>query len=145
MFSGGHRPLKSMAALRLSARGLPWWVLPIVARALCPQPTPHSARLSHCTARDLQNRRDYWNRCGVLRRRFKACRTTSCYLVISFDLVWQMSRFAGVAWPAARPHLTACAHVPGSMALRVLTFAGAWQVSRFIIDSPRRRRHSPLP
>ena len=56
MFSGGHRPLKSMAALRLSARGLPWWVLPIVARALCPQPTPHSARLSHCTARDKHRR-----------------------------------------------------------------------------------------
>lgn len=65
----------------------------------------------------------------MLRRRFKACRTTSCYLVISFDLVWQMSRFAGVAWPAARPHLTACAHVPGSMALRVLTFAGTWQIN----------------
>ena len=65
----------------------------------------------------------------MLRRCFKACRTTSCYLVISFDLVWQMSRFAGVAWPAARPHLTACAHVPGSMALRVLTFAGTWQIN----------------
>ena len=51
--------------------------------------------------------------CVVLRRRFKACCTTSCYQVMSFDLVLQMSRFAGAAWPTAHPHLTAraCAWV----------------------------------
>ena len=84
MFSGGHRPLKSMAALRLSARGLLWWVLPFVARARCPQPTPHSARLSTLhRSRSAEPARQL-EPCLVLRRRFKACRTTSCYLVISF-------------------------------------------------------------
>ena len=147
-----------MAALRPSARDLPWWVLPFVARARCPQPTPHSARLSTLQRSRSAEPARQLEPCLVLRRRFKACRTTSCYLVISFDLVWQMSRSAGVAWPAARPHLTACAHVPGSMALRTDICGHLWRDQsispsllvvrrRFnlaVSFSHRRRRRCPI-